>query len=176
MTDRERELGQPEDEAGEEGEGDSDLVKRLRQQLKDKDKALESATPILMREALREAGFDPNSADGKMLAAVAEARKNPITPEGIKTLAAEFGKEPGTPGEPASEDKPRAIETDSEGAAQDRARRDAQGAADEVFEAGESMPGQENREALLAKIDEAQKAGDAFTVVYLQRQLSNVPK
>lgn len=162
-----------------EGEGpeDSAVIKQLRQQNKDLHKALEASAPVVMREAMRELGIDPKSKDGKFLAAVAESRKIPVTLDSLTALATEFEVEVGGSGEGGEGDGGRGPgpqgTTDTEA---DRQRQQTQGGVDEINEAGTSVPAVENREALLAKIDEAHAAGDTFTVISLQRQLTDVPK
>lgn len=169
----------PQGDELEELEDDSpDLVKRLRQQLKDKDRELAAHRPLVKERALREAGFDPDSPDGKMLAELADLTKADLTKDGIAALAQRYGKTPTAPapeGTPSGDTGPSG-DPDPARAAEDQERAKRYANADATHDASASINHAGDREEILQRIDKAQETGDVLTVIALQRQLTDVPK
>lgn len=161
----------------------SDLVRNLRQQLKDRDEELKAHRPLVRERALREAGFDPATSTGRMLSDLADQQGAALTKEGMAELAAKYNLEPegdsggGDDGGEGSAQKPGRIDGDDSQHQADQARAAGTERVDGVVEeAGRSADQHTDREAVLARIDQAEEEGDVLTVIHLQRQLTDVPK
>lgn len=166
-------------ETTEEHEEDgSDLVKRLRQQLKDKDKVIEAYQPLAKEKALQLAGVKAESPEGKMLTRIFDREGREWTKEAVVEAADEFGIGLGGEDDGSEESQITTGPRPGTDTSQDSARaRDAANADGLIDGAGQSPDWQTEREQDLQRIDETLEEGSEAALlqhIALQRKVAGL--